>query len=68
MITWSSKQRLSLEDLDSLQKDLLALYLKLENKSQSHLGFTMNTNFGVMTQIISTRKLLENMATSLGSV
>ncbi len=67
-MTWSSKQRLSLEDLDSLQKDLLSLYLKLEDKSQNPSGFTMNTNYGVMTQIISTKKLLENLLISLGSV
>ncbi len=64
-MTWSSKQRLSQEDLASLQKDLLALYLKLESKSRNPSGFTTDTNFGDMTQIISTRSLLKDILISL---
>jgi len=42
--------------------------LKLENKSRNPSGFTIDTNFGVMTQIISTRKLLENILINLENV
>ncbi len=65
--SWSSKQQLSPKDLTYLQDVLLEMYLKLQKPSQNPLDIMMNSNFGDMTRIISTRKLLENILTSLGS-
>ncbi len=65
-MSWSSKQRLSPKDLAYLQDVLLELSLKLEKQSASPLDSITNTNFGDMTQNISTRSMLANIFTNLG--
>ncbi len=63
--SWSSLQVLKKEDLAILQDVLLALSLKLQEKDYNIMGIMKNTNFGDMTQIISTKNMLESILTNL---
>ncbi len=64
-MSWSSKQQLSREDLDYLQNVLLELSIKLSKRDYNYPGIMMNTNYGDMTQIISTKRMLKDILISL---
>ncbi len=65
--SWSSKQRISQEDLVSLQKDLLGLSIRLAKKGYNTPGIMTDTTYADMTRNISTRNMLENILINLGS-
>ncbi len=66
-MSWSSKQRLSKEDLASLQNVLLDLLTKLEKKAYNSPDTMINTTSGDLTQTTSIRNMLKDTLTSLGN-
>ncbi len=49
-MTWSSKQRINREDLVSLQKDLLALYIKVSKEDSNIMDIMTNTTYADLIQ------------------
>jgi len=60
---WSSKQQLNREDLVYLQKDLLLLSMKLENKSSKPSGIMTSSNSMILDFIM--RNILANTIINL---
>ncbi len=65
--SWSSKQRINPKDLVSLQKDLLALFIKLENPDSNTMGIMTNTTWNSTTQNITMKNILENILINHGN-
>ncbi len=64
-MSWSSRQRLSREDLAYLQNVLLELFIKLQKRDYNYPGIMTDTTYGDMTQVISTRNMLKDILISL---
>ncbi len=64
-MTWSSKQRLSREDLDYLQNVLLELSIRLSKRDYNYPGIMTDSTYADMTQIISTRNMLKDILINL---
>ncbi len=64
-MTWSSKQRLNLEDQTSLAKDLLALSILLERKPWNTMDTMTNMTLKDLTQITTTISTLKNILINL---
>ncbi len=66
-ISWSSKQHISHVDLVSLQKDLLALSIKLLKKDCDTMGIMTNTTYADLTRIITGKNTLKSILINQGS-
>ncbi len=66
MTSWSSQQQLNLEDLASLRKDLLAVFMSLANMDSKVSGIMKESNS--MTLDIMLKNSLENIVTNRGNV
>ncbi len=62
---WSSKQVLKKKDLVSLQKDLLVLCTKLQEKDSNTMDYMMNMTYKDLTRMYNTKNILESILINL---